>query len=384
MDRDLNKIRPLAFYLPQFHPIPENDNWWGKGFTEWTNVAKAKPLFNNHWQPRLPSDLGFYDLRVPEVREAQASLAKEHGIQGFCYWHYWFAGKRIIERPFNEVVKSGKPDFPFCVAWANQTWSGTWHGLSNNEILIEQTYPGNEDYINHFYTLLDAFRDKRYIEVNGKKLVFVFRPMEIPDPLKFTALWRELAIKEGLKGLHFVGMYMPFDWQPQEYGFDASVPGFFARDNYKIKLTVKEDSLLNKLKHKLRLKDNGNISDLATIPLIASYKKYVDRYPEQPLAPNQYPWVMTDWDNTPRAGTEGWLFEGSSPDLFSRLCLRAFETTENKPPDEKIVVLRSWNEWAEGNYLEPDQKFGNAYLEALKESLLIYQNTGKRFSSNGR
>lgn len=375
-----DKIKPIALYLPQYHPIPENDEWWGNGFTEWTNVAKAKPLFENHWQPRLPSDLGFYDLRVPEVREAQANLARKYGIHGFCYWHYWFAGRRIIERPFTEVVKSRKPDFPFCVAWANQTWSGRWHGLSNNEILIEQTYPGKEDNTNHFYALLEAFRDTRYMEVNGKKLVFIFRPMEIPEPARFTALWQELAIKEGLKGIHFVGMYMPFDWQSQEYGYDASVPGFFARDNYKINHQDKKYSLLEKLKQKIRSGQNRDDNDIKKLPLIASYEKYLDRYPEQPLGPNQYPWVMTDWDNTPRAGAEGWLFEGATPELFGELCIRAFEATENKSPEEKIVIVRSWNEWAEGNYLEPDQKFGKAYLEAFNKSLSKYLNKVKQNS----
>ncbi|MFY8004508.1 MAG: glycoside hydrolase family 99-like domain-containing protein, partial [Chitinophagaceae bacterium] len=155
----MNKnIKPIAFYLPQFHPIPENDTWWGKGFTEWTNVAKAQPLFEGHWQPRLPADLGFYDLRVAETREAQAAMAKQYGIYGFCYWHYWFGGKQILERPLQEVVQLGKPDFPFCVAWANQTWKGTWHGLSSNKVLIEQTYPGKEDYEAHFNAMLPAFK----------------------------------------------------------------------------------------------------------------------------------------------------------------------------------------------------------------------------------
>ncbi len=228
-------IKTLAYYLPQFHPVPENDVWWGNGFTEWTNVAKAKPLFKNHWQPRLPADLGFYDLRLPEVREAQASLAKQYGIYGFCYWHYWFAGRQIIERPLQEVIKLGRPDFPFCVAWANQTWQGTWHGLSTNKILMEQTYPGEDDYKAHFYKLLPAFQDKRYIEVSGRKVFFVFRPMDIPDPKTFIDVWQNLAVKEGLKGFHFVGMHMPSGWKPELNGYDAMVQNWFTRDWYKIR-----------------------------------------------------------------------------------------------------------------------------------------------------
>jgi hypothetical protein len=362
----MSQIKPLAIYLPQFHPIPENDKWWGKGFTEWTNVAKATPLFEGHWQPRLPSDLGFYDLRVPEVREAQAQLASEHGIYGFCYWHYWFGGRRIIERPFIEVVQSGQPDFPFCVAWANQTWAGTWHGLSSNETLIEQTYPGREDYTAHFYSLLNAFNDKRYIEINGKKLVFIFRPQEIPDSKGFIDLWQELALKEGMNGIHFVGMHMPFNWDAAENGYDGAVPEFFHRNRYEM---IKAKPGLKELLKKVV----GNYEQ-PKLPQLVSYENYVSNYPEKKLVNNQYPWIMPDWDNTPRAGANGWLFRGSSPELFGQLCKKAFKETENKSREEKIIVLRSWNEWAEGNYLEPDQKFGTSYLEVFKQQLDKYSN----------
>jgi hypothetical protein len=358
-------LKAIAVYLPQFHPIPENDKWWGKGFTEWTNVTKAKPLFEGHWQPRLPADLGFYDLRVPESRQAQADLAKEHGVYGFCYWHYWFGGKRIIERPFIEMVNSGKPDFPFCIAWANQNWEGTWHGLSHNEILIEQTYPGEEDYTNHFYSLLRAFKDKRYIQINGKKLVFIFRPMEIPDPRYFIALWQKLALKEGLGGIHFVAMHMPSDWNGTQYGYDAMIPNFFDRNKYQADLSKK--GWIGKLK-KLIINDED-----PKMPKLISYEKYVVGYPETALKPNEYPWIMTDWDNTPRAGINGWLFQGASPELFGKLCEKAIKETENKSGGEKIILLRSWNEWAEGNYLEPDQKYRIAYLQTLQNVLRNHQ-----------
>ena len=229
-----NAIRPIALYLPQYHPIPENNEWWGKGFTEWTNVTRAKPLFEGHWQPRLPADLGFYDLRVAEVREAQAALAKQYGIYGFCYWHYWFAGKQLMEKPFNEVLESGTPDFPFCLGWANQTWKGKWHGLSENKILIQQTYPGKEDHVAHFYSLLPAFTDHRYINVNGKKLFFIFSPKELEQPRLFIDTWRELAIKEGLGGFHFVAMHMWPDWQPGNEGYDAMLSGIIETDPYRM------------------------------------------------------------------------------------------------------------------------------------------------------
>src|SRR5260370_41455353 len=172
------QARLLAFYLRQFHPIRENDEWWGRGFTEWTNTAKAKPLFRGHYQPHVPADLGFYDLRVPETRQAQADMAAAYGIEGFCYYHYWFAGKRILERPFNEVLKSGQPKLPFCLCWANHTWTGIWLG-EPNRILIEQTYPGEHDHRAHFDALLPAFTDPRYVTMHDKPIFVIFRPTEI-------------------------------------------------------------------------------------------------------------------------------------------------------------------------------------------------------------
>jgi lipopolysaccharide biosynthesis protein len=200
------KARVIAFYLPQFHPIPENDKWWGKGFTEWTNVKKAKPLFKGHYQPRVPADLGYYDLRMPEVREAQAQMAREAGIEGFCYWHYWFGnGKRLLERPFNEVLASGKPDFPFCLGWANESWKGFAHGLKNRNLLIEQQYPGIDDYIAHFYAVLPAFKDKRYITVDGKPFFLIYKPLDNSEVIVFIETWHKLAKENGLSGIYFVG-----------------------------------------------------------------------------------------------------------------------------------------------------------------------------------
>jgi lipopolysaccharide biosynthesis protein len=371
-----SNIKSLALYLPQYHPIPENDQWWGKGFTEWTNVAKAKPLFKDHWQPRLPADLGFYDLRVPEARQAQADLARKYGIHGFCYWHYWFGGKRIIERPFKEVVASGQPDFPFCLAWANQTWSGTWHGLSNKKVLIEQTYPGTKDYTLHFYSLLDAFRDPRYLEVSGKKLVFIFRPMDIPDPRLFIDCWQQLAIKEGLKGLHLVGMHMQQEWRPRDYGYDAMVQNWIPRSQYRHR-SVWERVALRVLRRD-RVEEQRQKKKL---PSFISYKQYVERYPHSPLLSTEYPMVYADWDNTPRSGSDGWMFRDFSQALFEEACYKAFKGTENKPEDEKLVILKSWNEWAEGNYMEPDQRYGHGYLQAFQNALFRYQKQGKKEES---
>lgn len=355
-----SQIKSLALYLPQFHPIPENDKWWGSGFTEWTNVAKAKPLFKGHMQPRLPADLGFYDLRLPEARQAQAELASQYGIYGFCYWHYWFGGRQLLERPLKEVVASGRPDFPFCIAWANQTWSGTWHGLSNRKILVEQTYPGLKDYTAHFYALLDTFQDPRYIEVSGKKLVFIFRPMDIPEPNRFIGCWQELALKEGLGGFHMVGMHMDQDWNPQSSGYNAMVQTWINREQLRYRPIP--NNVLD------RFFQSFNNQTGKQQPALISYRSYVHQFETAVLNKHTYPLVYSDWDNTPRCGKDGWLFNDFSPELFEELCFKAMKATVNKPADEQFLIIKSWNEWAEGNYLEPDQRYGHACLHAFRKA----------------
>src|SRR4051812_43400645 len=212
-----NDVRAIALYLPQFHPIPENDRWWGNGFTEWTNTAKAKALYRGHYQPHVPADLGFYDLRVPETRVAQAAMARRYGVEAFCYYHYWFGGKRLLERPFCEVLASRSPDFPFCLCWANATWTGVWHG-DPDRVLIEQTYPGERDYREHFAALLPAFRDPRYVRVDGKPLFMIYKPRDIPDAPGVAALFRRLAEEAGLPGLYLVGVSHLDKWEPRPDG----------------------------------------------------------------------------------------------------------------------------------------------------------------------
>lgn len=370
-DSQSKKARLIAYYLPQFHPIPENNEWWGPGFTEWTNVAKARPLFPGHQQPNLPADLGFYDLRVPETRLAQAELARTHGIEGFCYWHYWFGnGKRILERPFAEVLRSGEPDFPFCLAWANQSWTGIWHGTTDR-ILIEQTYPGTKDYEAHFYTVLDALTDSRYITVDSKPIFFVFRPFELPNLLQFTDCWRELALKAGFKGLHLVGILSGGweEWVPEEDGFDAAVlnnlqPAFGL-------VKQKHYGLFHNISRKLTGKDLRQLYDhILSRPKIISYQEAIKHSIKQLSTDvQQYPGVMPNWDNTPRSNHRGVVFHNSNPELF-RLHLReAITQVSNRSFDKRLVIVKSWNEWAEGNYLEPDQRFGRKYLEVVKEEV---------------
>ncbi len=348
--------RVIAFYLPQYHLIPENDEWWGNGFTEWTNVAKAKPLFHGHYQPRIPADLGFYDLRVPETRMAQADLAREYGIEGFCYYHYWFAGRRLLERPFKEVLESGQPELPFCLCWANHSWNSIWIGCPDR-VLIEQTYPGMKDHESHFYYLLSAFSDDRYITVDGKPIFFVFNPEEVPDIKRVVDSWRELALTAGLRGLHLVGIsHRAPLWNPLDRGFDACMMQVLPRRDGRIPrrfLDIKLKMLLKRQKFDLS---------------IYSYEEILSSLlRDQEPGFTDYPCALPNWDNTPRSGLGGLVLHESSPELFQSHLKDALGKIADYPDENKIIMLKAWNEWAEGNHIEPDLRFGRGYLEVIRE-----------------
>jgi hypothetical protein len=355
--------RVIAFYLPQFHPIPENDAWWGKGFTEWTNVRRARPLFEGHLQPREPGELGYYDLRDPEVRQHQASLAAQHGVEGFCYWHYWLGGRRMLERPFEEVLASGQPDFPFCLGWANHSWTGTW----NNEphrLLLQQTYPGEADDRLHFEYLLRAFRDPRYIRVEGKPLLYIYKPLDIPQAAERMRRWRSWAREAGLPGLHIVGNHMlDFD-NPASLGLDAVALATLGVVFTGSRLRDQASRLLWGLRKRLSL---GG-------PRVAAYGRIADcLLPDTRKIPFEaYPIVYPNWDNTPRLGARGFVLQGSTPDLFEQHVRQAVQAVQHLPPTRRLVFLKSWNEWAEGNYLEPDAQWGRAYLHALRRVMLTH------------
>ena len=371
---DSRLARLIAYYLPQFHPIPENDEWWGKGFTEWTNTAKAKRLFRDHYQPRVPADLGFYDLRVPEAREAQAELAEEYGIEAFCYWHYWFAGKRILERPFTDVLKSGSPRLSFCLGWANDSWTGTWHGCPD-KMLIEQTYPGPKDEEAHFYALLNAFGDDRYLKVDGKPLFFIYRPYRLPEPQRFIEHWKELAIKEGLKGIYFVGHTNPSSRQSEEKYFDALVPhnpGVTTHYYFNPPPTYLDKVCYRHSKKTVRELVRSRFPRLE----VMEYSEYVKKalFPQCPER-EEFPCVVPNWDNTPRCGINGFVLKNSTPELFREHLRQAIEQVAGKSPEKRIIFIKSWNEWAEGNHLEPDMMFGRRYLDMCKE--LVF-GIGKR------
>jgi hypothetical protein len=358
LKNESNYIQILAFYLPQFHPIPENDDWWGKGFTEWTNTVKAKPLFPGHYQPHLPADLGFYDLRLPENRQAQATLAKENGLGGFIYWHYWFGnGKQLLELPFKEVLDSGQPDFPFCLSWANQSWSGIWHGLQD-KILIEQTYPGKVDHTDHFYSLLKAFRDIRYIKLDDKPVFFIYEPASFPKLREYTALWNELAIKNGFSGIYFIGVNH-LNWDYRADGFNEAtvyMPGHYI-DTY-------QENLFRSLKNSFKR------HILSSYPLVIKYKNIIKAYRFDKFINKDFiPCIIPNWDNTSRAKTNGLVFHHSTPALFKQHLKSAIDFVLNNKREHNLLIIKSWNEWAEGNYLEPDKQWGLQYLQSIKETL---------------
>ena len=358
--------RVIAFYLPQFHPIPENDEWWGPGFTEWTNLAQGRRLFPGHVQPHIPGELGFYDLRLPETREAQAHLARKYGVEAFCYWHYWFGGKEILDRPFAEVLESGQPDFPFCLAWANQSWTGIWHG-ADDRILIEQRYPGAEDERRHFEHLLPAFADRRYLRVDGRPLFYIFRPEHLPQPGAFVERWQGFAQDAGLPGLHLVAEI------GDVRGAGPAYPDFehdrFDAGTY-VRLPIR--------------KDRWSVAKMRLGRGIFRWPEhypYANAFPEPPARMNKqliYPCVYPNWDNTPRSGRRGLVVTGSHPGAFRNQIDGAIDFLGDRPDERKLLFVKSWNEWAEGNYLEPDREFGDGYLRTLDEATLAPTPTAAR------
>lgn len=351
----------IAYYLPQFHPFKENDEWWGKGFTEWTNVGKAKPLFKGHLQPRVPADLGYYDLRLPIVREQQVALAKEAGVDAFCYWHYWFGGKgrQLMNNIIDEVHESGKPDFPFCLGWANESWKAKQWNVDGkgDKFLMEQRYGGDEDYRLHFDYVKELFKDKRYVRVNGKPFFLIYKPGQFNEVTHFMKLWNNWIKEEGIAdGIYFVASIDLQEEKDQwlEIGFDAIVPAHRQRIEYSFLQKPKWLRGLVKLKNRLVKR-----------PLIYSMKEFnkMSPIPSYDGDEKVIPFLLPQWDHTPRSGVKGYLVKDSTPDEFQKQCAKMLQLVSRKK--NNLVILKSWNEWAEGNYMEPDLKYGKGFINAL-------------------
>ena len=350
--------RTIAFYLPQYYPTPENDEWWGKGFTEWTNVGRAKPLFKGHYQPRVPADLGYYDLRIPEVRIRQAEMAKAAGIEGFCYWHYWFAGRRLLDRVFDEVVRSGSPDFPFCLCWANHSWKAkTWDPTVPDKMLMEQTYPGVQDFEAQFHAMLPAFKDPRYIKVEGKLLYGVFEPAGLPDVSLFIDTWNKLAEENGLPGFYF------FAYAQGSGSLDAGRKGF----DTIVYDAMHDAAYLNRIRpfNKLQVRLNPVLHravpmsfDFYTETAIEKFKQF----------PETTPCLVPNFDHSPRSGSKGVIIHESTPEKWGAFCKEASRLVRSRNGND-LLFIKAWNEWGEGNYLEPDLRFGTKYLEETARAL---------------
>ncbi len=348
-NREERSTRLIAINLPQFHPIAENDRWGERALRSGPTLPRRRPCSPVITKPHVPADLGFYDLRLPEVRKAQAELARESGINGFCYYHYWFNGKLLLERPIQDVLKTGEPDFPFCLCWANENWTRRWDG-GDHEILMEQKYSEQDDR-NHIRYLAEFFRDPRYIRVGEKPLFLVYRANRIPDPSRTTRIWREEARRLGIGELYLcrVESFPDEHTDPAASGFDAAVE--FQPDWTHVGPPV----------HHLAEKDCR----------IYRYGDVAQRMMKKATPPyKRFPCVTPRWDNSPRWKKGATIFIDSSPELYERWLRATLETFKPASPEENIVFLNAWNEWGEGNHLEPDVRFGRGYLEATKRALI--------------
>jgi lipopolysaccharide biosynthesis protein len=356
----MKKIMPkiLAIYLPQFYETEENNKWWGKGFTEWTSVKKSKPLFEGHYQPKIPLNSEYYTLNQ-ETLERQSNLAKEYGVYGFCFYHYWFQGKLILEKPAEILLKNIQIPMNYCFSWANQTWSRTWYGYEK-EVLIEQTYGNKKSWESHFMYLLQFFRDERYIKVEGKPMFCIYQPQDIPCYDDMIDFWEILAIKNGLPGIHIVETLTKSDKMVSI----KSSAGFYYEPGY----TLNKGNYFT-LILKIRayfLKRISIWNSLNTFDYSKVCKDILSR--DIPTTPSRYIGAFVDWDNTARKNKLAFIFLKNSPDMFAKYLKLLVEKATKL--NSEFIFITAWNEWAEGAYLEPDQKHKYAYLESIKGVVL--------------
>lgn len=363
-------MKTIAFYLPQFHPIPENNLWWGAGFTEWHNVSAARPMFRGHRQPQVPGALGYYDLRCDETRHEQAELAKSSGIDAFCYYHYWFGGKQLLETPLNKMLDDKGCDMPFCLCWANETWSRAWDG-KESEVLIQQAY-SEEDDRKHAEYLVQIFKDSRYLKSEGKPVFIIYRVGKMDDPARFVQILDEAARSEGFPGVRVFavrnfacdvddntllsyGIDDIVDFQPNNTEYPRrSLFGKGMRFLQRCWNSLARKAGLPQVNSVLRLKYN----DVARNAL-ALYGT---------LGQNHYPTVFPNWDNSPRRKAAT-VIQNDNPEDFARWVSEAASIVRKRPERNQFLFVNAWNEWAESAHLEPERKYGDAFLKAFKEGI---------------
>lgn len=363
-------MKILAYYLPQFHPIPENDAFWGEGFTEWTNVRKARPLFEGHAQPVEPGELGYYSLLNERVRRAQSKLALDHGVDGFIYYSYWFGnGKQVLERPAELMLADPETEIPFCFCWANESWKGVMHGIPPYETLIEQEYPGEDDFRAYFEYLLPFFRDPRYIRVEGKPMFHIYRLQDLPDPVRFTELFDRWARDAGFEGIYFVATGNPGHPTVTMNPLIHAVAGneLFKELRRSIFRRYPKGSLRDRLYRAwLRFRGESEQLEIRKRPLVMDYRRGMRAIQSRYENKKYVPVVVSNWDNSPRSGVHSMVLTGCSPEAFGT-CLREWMNEHRRHPENPpFVIIKSWNEWAEGNYLEPDSRYGRGWLEQLR------------------
>ena len=363
-------MKLIAYYLPQFHPTPYNDKWWGKGFTEWTNVAKATPRFKGHHQPQIPADLGFYDLRLEESRIAQAEMAKEYGIYGFCYYHYWFDGEILLDTPLNEVLKSHKPDFPFCLCWANEKWTRAWEA-HEKEVLVRQVY-SESDRIKHINWLCKVFQDERYIKIDGKPLLLIYRIDEIPDLKERIIDWKRIAKEYGFNDLHICCVRNYDNTPVQEIiqmGIDAIAEHQPSEESYPKRslsslMKLACSRFINKM---IQLFNLENKIKLLNENILFNYDRFAEKVmnSQHPTNYTKYPCVFPSWDNSSRKRIAA-IIQNDDEKKYGEWLESSFNKVKNYSESEQIVFINAWNEWAEGCHLEPDMRNGKKFLEATK------------------
>lgn len=357
--------RLIAFYLTQFHPTPENDLWWGKGFTEWTNVTKTKPLYDGHYQPHLPTDFGFYDLRVRETRHDQIKTAKQYGIDGFCYHYYWFSGRRILNAPLDDMLADTDSDMPFCLCWANENWTRRWDA-ADHELLIAQKYLPDDD-LNFIKSLIPFISDPRYIKVDGAPVLIVYRPQHLPDPKKSIAIWREYCASIGIPKLHLVCALTHGNVDYEQFGFEAGVE-FPPHNRSGIHGVIDAKNL--------PFKDNFS-------GVVCEYKEVAELYLNRTYkGSNVYRSVYPSWDNTARVGNRAFITLNGTPENYQRwLNQTILKTQKEHPNKDRLVFINAWNEWAEGCHLEPDRKYGNGFLVSTLNAKHVDGSQPKAFTS---
>lgn len=362
-----NNLKAIALYLPQYHEIPENNEWWGKGFTEWTNVKKANPLFEGHYQPHVPLDQNYYNLNNNNVLIEQAALAKAYGVDGFCFYHYWFNGKLLLEKPIHNLLTEQQPDFPFCLSWANENWTRRWDG-AEHQVLMQQNYSLEDDKA-HIQYLLPIFKDERYIKIDGKPVFLMYRSELHPHINLTTELWRNEAKKYGFPDLYLIRMEnFERNITPSAHGFDAGME--FAPDgSLKGEKVAKENMLFyffHKFLHKSGIKKSAHFENS-----IVSYPNVVENMINK-QNPNYtyFRCISPSWDNSARRKKNALIYLNSTPEVFGMWAkkMKAY-TIANLPENEQLLFINAWNEWGEGCHLEPDEKWGTAYLKALKSAL---------------